>query len=42
MSNCNCRKPKKDHNDEAISNIVAYGDYLEQKGKTISNIPIDE
>ena len=33
---------KKEHNEVAISNIVARGDHLKEKGKTLSNILIEE
>ena len=33
---------KKEHNEVAISNIVARGDDLKEKGKTLSNILIEE
>ena len=33
---------KKEHNEVAISNIVARGDDPEEKGKTVSNILSDE
>ena len=33
---------EKEHNEVAISNIVARGDDLKEKGKTLSNILIEE